>query len=73
MLNNLGLNVYSLAWPFEVCSQDAQAMLNMGFTIGWGGVTKAMGQNYTAWQDPAPLCLPRMFPPAISGVSMRPE
>lgn len=73
MLNNLGLNVYSLAWPFEVCSTDTQAMLNMGFTIGWGGVTKAMTQNYTAWQDPEPLCLPRMFPPAISGVSMRPE
>ncbi len=73
MLNNLGLNVYSLAWPFEVCSTDTQAMLNMGFTFGWGGVTKAMAQNYTAWQDPAPLCLPRMFPPAISGVSMRPE
>ena len=73
MLNNLGLNVYSLAWPFEVCSQDTQAMLNMGFTIGWGGVTKPITQNYTAWQDPAPLCLPRMFPPAISGVSMRPE
>ena len=72
MLNNLGLNVYSLAWPFEVCSQDTQAMLNMGFTIGWGGVTKPITQNYTAWQDPAPLCLPRMFPPAISGVSMRP-
>ena len=73
MLNNLGLNVYSLAWPFEVCSQDTQAMLNMGFTIGWGGVTKPIAQNYTAWQDPAPLCLPRMFPPAISGISMRPE
>ena len=73
MLNNLGLNVYSLAWPFEACSQDAQAMLNMGFTIGWGGVTKSIAQNYTFWQDPAPLCLPRMFPPAISGVSMRPE
>jgi Polysaccharide deacetylase. len=73
MLNNLGLNVYSLAWPFEVCSQDTQAMLNMGFTIGWGGVTKSIAQNYTTWQDPAPLCLPRMFPPAISGLSMRPE
>lgn len=73
ILNNLGLNVYSLAWPFEVCSLDTQAMQNMGFTIGWGGVTKAITQNYTAWQDPAPLCLPRMFPPAISGVSMRPE
>ena len=73
ILNNLGLNVYSLAWPFEVCSLDTQAMLNMGFTIGWGGVTKAITQNFTAWQDPAPLCLPRMFPPAISGVSMRPE
>ncbi len=72
MLNNLGLNVYSLAWPFEVCSQDTQAMLNMGFTVGWGGVTKAIEQNYTAWQDPNPLCLPRMFPPAISGISMRP-
>jgi len=73
MLNNLGLNVYSLAWPFEVCSADTQAMLDMGFTIGWGGVTKAMTDNYTAWQDPAPLCLPCMFPPAISGVSMRPD
>lgn len=73
MLNNLGLNVYSLAWPFEVCVQDTQTMLDMGFTIGWGGVTKPIRQNYTAWQDPAPLCLPRMFPPAISGVSMRPE
>ena len=73
LLNNLGLNVYSLAWPFEVCSTDTQAMLDMGFTIGWGGVTKAMTENYTAWQDPAPLCLPRMFPPAISGVSMRPD
>lgn len=71
--NNLGLNVYSLAWPFEVCSQDTQAMLDMGFTLGWGGVTKAMTENYIAWQDPAPLCLPRMFPPATSGVSMRPE
>ncbi len=73
ILNNLGLNVYSLAWPFEVCSTDIQAMLDIGFTIGWGGVTKAMTENFTAWQDPNPLCLPRMFPPAISGVSMRPD
>lgn len=73
MLNNLGLNVYSLTWPFEVCSLDTQAMLNMGFTIGWGGVTKPIAQNYTTWQDPNPLCLPRMFPPAISGISMRPD
>ncbi len=72
MNNNVGLNVYSLAWPFEVCSQDAQAMLDMGFTVGWGGVTKPIDQNYPAWQDTAPLCLPRMFPPAISGISMRP-
>lgn len=73
MQNNLGLSVYALAWPFEVCSSDVEAMQSMGFTLGWGGSTKPLEINYTAANDPRPLCLPRLFPPAPNGISMRPE
>ena len=71
--DQMGLRVYALAWPFEVCSADADIIAELGFTLAWGGSTKPLEINYTAWQDPRPLCLPRLFPPAPSGVSMRPD
>jgi len=69
----MGLRVYAIAWPFEVCSAEVDAIADLGFTLAWGGSTKPLPVNFTAWQDPRPLCLPRLFPPAPSGVSMRPD
>jgi len=72
ILENMGIQVYTLAWPFETCSPYPESMAQIGITLGWGGNTKPLTQNFTAWQDPRPLCLPRLLPPNIQGVSMRP-
>lgn len=69
---NLGIKVYSLAWPFETCSPYAQAFVQFGISLAWGGSTKPLDINFTARNDPRPLCLPRLFPPNPTGVSMRP-
>ncbi len=72
MQAEMGLMPYALAWPFETCSAYPDTIRALGITLAWGGVTKPMEQNFTSWLDPRPLCLPRMLPPNIEGISMRP-
>ena len=72
MQAEMGLTPYALAWPFETCSAYPDTISAQGITLAWGGVTKPMEQNFTSWLDPRPLCLPRMLPPNIEGISMRP-
>ena len=72
MLAEMGLTPYALAWPFETCSAYPDTISTLEITLAWGGVTKPMEQNFTSWLDPRPLCLPRMLPPNIEGISMRP-
>ena len=68
----MSLTPYALAWPFETCSAFSDTISALGITLAWGGVSKPMEQNFTSWLDPRPLCLPRMLPPNIEGISMRP-
>lgn len=72
ILENTGIQVYTLAWPFETCSPYPESLEQIGITLAWGGSTKPLSQNFAAWQDPRPLCLPRLLPPNIQDVSMRP-
>lgn len=72
MQAEMGLTPYALAWPFETCSAYSDTISSLGITLAWGGVTKPMEQNFTSWLDPRPLCLPRMLPPNVEGISMRP-
>ncbi len=72
MQAEMGLTPYALALPFETCSAYPDTISSLGITLAWGGVTKPMEQNFTSWLDPRPLCLPRMLPPNIEGISMRP-
>jgi hypothetical protein len=72
ILNAMGIHAYTLAWPFETCSAYPDSIANLGMTLAWGGTTKPMSRNYTAWLDGKPFCLPRMLPPNIEGISMRP-
>jgi hypothetical protein len=72
MQAEMGLTPYALAWPFETCSAFPDSISALGITLAWGGVTKPMERNFTSWLDPRPLCLPRMLPPNIEGISMRP-
>ncbi len=72
MQTKMSLTPYALAWPFETCSAFPDTISALGITLAWGGVTKPMEQNFTSWLDPRPLCLPRMLPPNIDGISMRP-
>lgn len=72
MQDEMGINAYTLAWPFETCSPFPDSIANLGMTLAWGGSTKPLSQNFTAWMDSQPFCLPRMLPPNIEGISMRP-
>lgn len=71
--DNMGLLSYTLAWPFETCSPYPDSIAELGITLAWGGSTKPIPQNFTAWRDARPLCLPRLLPPNIEGISMRPD
>lgn len=73
MLDNMGILSYTIAWPFETCSPYPDTIRDLGFTLAWGGSTKPLPQNFTAFMDVRPLCLPRLLPPNIEGISMRPD
>ncbi len=69
----LGFKPTALSWPYEICPVDMTPYQDLGFTLGFGGVSKALSENYPIRGDVAPLCLPRMLPPNLSGVSIRPQ
>ena len=73
METELGLKPSALSWPYEICPVDMTPYQNLGFTLGFGGVSKALSENYPVASDAAPLCLPRMLPPNLSGTSIRPQ
>ena len=73
METELGLKPIALSWPYEICPVDMTPYQNLGFTLGFGGVSKALSENYPIAGDAAPLCLPRMLPPNLSGRSIRPQ
>jgi peptidoglycan/xylan/chitin deacetylase (PgdA/CDA1 family) len=73
MEEELGFKPTALSWPYEICPLDMAPYQELGFTLGFGGVTKALSENYVVAGDGAPLCLPRMLPPNLSGVSIRPQ
>lgn len=73
MEKEIGFKPSALSWPYEICPVDMTPYQNLGFTLGFGGVSKAFSQNYPVKGDPAPFCLPRMLPPNLSGTSIRPQ
>ncbi len=73
MENEIGFKPNALSWPYEICPVDMAPYESLGFTLGFGGVSKALSENYPVPGDRAPLCLPRMLPPNLSGVSIRPR
>ncbi|HSN95004.1 MAG TPA: hypothetical protein VLR89_08090, partial [Anaerolineaceae bacterium] len=73
MQTALGLKPTALSWPYEICPVDMAPYQNLGFTLGFGGVSKALNENFPIANDSAPLCLPRMLPPNLSGTSIRPQ
>jgi hypothetical protein len=73
METELGFKPSALSWPYEICPLDMTPYQVLGFTLGFGGVSKALSENYPVPGDPAPLCLPRMLPPNLSGISIRPQ
>lgn len=71
--DNLGVHVYAISWPHESCSTEIETLNELGITLAWGGRSKPILVNFAGKSDPAPLCLPRMFPPNPGGISSRPE
>ncbi|MEA4812527.1 MAG: polysaccharide deacetylase family protein [Anaerolineaceae bacterium] len=69
----LDFRPFALSWPYEICPLDMQPYQKLGFTLGFGGVSKALTENYPQPADRAPLCLPRMLPPNLEGKSLRPQ
>ncbi len=69
----LGLNVYGITWPLEVCSPHLQALKDEGFIFGYGGRSRGFDYCFTYKQDNIPFCLPRLFPPNPNGLSGRPD
>lgn len=68
----LGLTVYSLSWPFEVCTPYSELMTSLGIRYAFGGYTRDRNQLFAYTADNMSLCLPRLFPPNPNGLSGRP-
>jgi len=68
----LGLNVYSLSWPFEACSSNSDLIASLGIKYAFGGSTRDLKQLFSYTGDNMALCLPRLFPPNPNGTSGRP-
>ncbi len=69
---NLGLRVYGITWPFEVCSPFDPMLENLGYKFAFGGWTRQTNMLYVYANDNMPLCLPRLFAPNTDGYSSRP-
>lgn len=73
IFENTGIKVYSISWPYEICSPYTDMLENtLGITLGFGGLTRPES-NYVHKSDDQYLCLPRMFPENPNGLSGRPE
>lgn len=72
--DNLGINVYAIAWPFEACSPyEENITKKLGVNIGFGELRRPLNMAYTYPNDEMPMCLPRLFPPNPDGYSGRPN
>lgn len=71
--SNLGLQVYSVTWPYESCPTFPKIVAQAGIKYGFGGWTREEQKLYSYKNDNMPLCLPRLFPPNPNGVSGRPS
>ncbi len=69
---NIGLNVYAIAWPHESCSWDLEALEEISIDIGFGGLSKHTSDAFVYKNDQMYNCLPRLFPPNPGGYSSRP-
>jgi peptidoglycan/xylan/chitin deacetylase (PgdA/CDA1 family) len=71
--NNLGMEINSISWPFEVCPYWAEDLYNMGYRYGFGGRSKPLYYCSVEKNDLNPWCLPRILPPNMNGKSGRPS
>jgi len=69
----LGINVYFISWPFEVCFRYVPELREAGFRFAYGGTSRGLGTAHTYKNDPIPMCLPRLLPPNPNGLSGRPN
>jgi len=70
--NNLGIEISSLSWPFEVCPYWADGLYDMGYRYAFGGRSKPLLDCSVEKKDSLRWCLPRILPPNIGGESGRP-
>jgi hypothetical protein len=70
---NTTINIYSISWPYEICSPYTNMLeKELGITLGFGGLVRP-NSNYVHKSDEQYLCLPRMFPENPNGLSGRPS
>ena len=67
----LGINVFSLSWPYENCSKKDKLVSELGIKFAFGGWTRGEDQLFSYANDNMALCLPRLFPPNPDGISNR--
>jgi peptidoglycan/xylan/chitin deacetylase (PgdA/CDA1 family) len=70
---NLGVEVYGLAWPYEIYPQWANKLKESGFLFGFGGNSRGNEKNFVYSLDPLIFNLPRLFPTNPSGITSRPS
>ncbi len=68
----MGIDVYSISWPYEVCPYWSEDLYNMGYRYAFGGRSKPLYYCSVEKEDTENWCLPRILPPNISGKSGRP-
>lgn len=71
--NNLGIAINGLAWPFESCPRWKEKLSGIGFKYAFSGWSKSLLLCSVEKSDSFRYNLPRIFPPAPTGVSMRPN
>jgi len=71
----LGVEVYSISWPFESCPDWANQLKNYGFSCAFGGHSAPILECQVRFGDSDSLRwnLPRLLPPNTNGVSGRPS
>jgi len=71
--DNIGREVISISWPYEVCPYYADSLTDMGYQYAFGGRSKPLLYCSVEKGDLLRWCLPRILPPNINGKSGRPS
>lgn len=71
--DNLGIDIHSISWPYEVCPYWSEDLYNMGYRYAFGGRSKPLYYCSVEKEDIENWCLPRILPPNINGKSGRPS